>query len=112
MSAVLVGSFRDLVIEGSWFINQSAITAEKCENRDKPEIQCNGKCYLKKQLANEQDQRKQQIIDLNKFSFQWIAQHNETPLHYLLSVALVYSPYHFTPSTGGMDPPYLPPQYF
>lgn len=29
------------------------IVATLCENRDSPELECNGKCYLSKQLAKE-----------------------------------------------------------
>ncbi len=29
------------------------IVATLCENKDKPELECNGKCYLSKQLAKE-----------------------------------------------------------
>lgn len=29
------------------------IVATLCENRDKPEMNCNGKCYLTKQLAKD-----------------------------------------------------------
>ena len=34
-----------------WYkIDQTRITREKCENKDKPAMKCNGKCYLAKQL--------------------------------------------------------------
>ena len=29
------------------------IVSTLCENKDKPELECNGKCYLSKQLAKE-----------------------------------------------------------
>ena len=35
----------------SYFINYEYITNELCENQDKPEMECNGKCHLKKELA-------------------------------------------------------------
>lgn len=31
-------------------LNKKTIAETRCENRDKPEMQCNGKCYLSKQL--------------------------------------------------------------
>ncbi|EDO25943.1 predicted protein, partial [Nematostella vectensis] len=35
----------------AWYeINKDYIAAELCENKDKPELQCAGKCYLKKQI--------------------------------------------------------------
>lgn len=33
--------------------NYNYIVSELCENRDKPEMECNGKCYLIKELAKE-----------------------------------------------------------
>lgn len=33
--------------------NYNYIVSELCENRDKPEMHCNGKCYLTKELAKE-----------------------------------------------------------
>lgn len=35
----------------AWYeLNRSSITTQHCENKDKPQVGCNGKCYLKKQL--------------------------------------------------------------
>lgn len=36
-----------------YMINYDYIVNKLCENRDKPEMHCNGKCYLTKQLAKE-----------------------------------------------------------
>lgn len=35
-----------------WKINQDEITEKYCVNKDKPMMNCNGKCYLSKQLEN------------------------------------------------------------
>ena len=43
MKSVLVLNFR---------INQKEIAAAKCENKNKPEMNCEGKCYLSQQLKN------------------------------------------------------------
>nr|WP_255749311.1 hypothetical protein [Gramella crocea] len=34
-------------------VNYDYIVDKLCENKDKPEMECNGKCYLTKQLAEE-----------------------------------------------------------
>lgn len=39
-----------MVVVGYFEVNQEEITLTKCENRDKPAMKCNGKCYLTKQL--------------------------------------------------------------
>jgi hypothetical protein len=110
MSAILVGSCSDLIIEGTWILNQSSITAEKCENRDKPQLHCDGKCYLKKQLANEQEQKKPLNVDLNKISFHWVTQQDITPLAFLFSEPLIYLPYQLKPSSESVHPLDQPPQ--
>ncbi|WP_143307116.1 hypothetical protein [Chitinophaga vietnamensis] len=37
-----------------FYINQSYVAANLCENRDKPQLHCNGKCHLRKQLSEEE----------------------------------------------------------
>lgn len=36
-----------------YIINYDYIVNELCENKDKPQLNCDGKCYLAKQLAKE-----------------------------------------------------------
>lgn len=36
-------------------MNQTEIAEELCENKDKPELNCNGHCYLKKELTNQNE---------------------------------------------------------
>ena len=40
-----------------WKLNQSYISQILCENKDKPQMHCNGKCYLKKQLNKVDEER-------------------------------------------------------
>ena len=34
-----------------YWVNYKYIVNELCKNQDKPELECNGKCHLKKELA-------------------------------------------------------------
>jgi hypothetical protein len=34
-----------------YVVNYDYIVKELCENKEKPQLQCNGKCHLKKELA-------------------------------------------------------------
>ena len=36
----------------SFKLNQNYIASNLCENKNKPALQCNGKCFLKKQIAS------------------------------------------------------------
>ena len=41
-------------------INKEYITRILCKNRDKPQLHCNGKCYLAKKLKERQEKQDQQ----------------------------------------------------
>lgn len=38
-----------------WKINQKYIAQTQCENKDKPQMHCDGKCYLAKQLKKTEE---------------------------------------------------------
>jgi hypothetical protein len=52
-----------LGIVASWWLNQDYIARVLCINQDKPQLHCNGKCYLAKQLraANDTEQQQQPL---------------------------------------------------
>lgn len=52
-SAVLMQTFSTVMIVAAFYANRDYIATNLCENRDKPKMQCNGKCSLNKQLAKE-----------------------------------------------------------
>lgn len=61
-------------------INKEYITRVLCENRDKPQLNCNGQCYLAKKLKAQEEQKDKQTGDfvqnlpvLNLFSTSFIA---------------------------------------
>jgi len=41
-------------------VNQKYIAKELCENKDKPQMHCNGKCYLMKKLKQAQEKEQKQ----------------------------------------------------
>ncbi len=48
-----VQTFHQLIIVGNFLYNQDYIAANLCENVEKPELECNGKCHLKKELTED-----------------------------------------------------------
>ncbi|WP_225035628.1 hypothetical protein [Winogradskyella sp. SM1960] len=44
-------------------LNQQAITIELCINKDKPELKCNGKCYLSKELQDTEPSDSEKIMN-------------------------------------------------
>jgi hypothetical protein len=62
-----------------WKIKQDEITEKYCENKDKPMMNCNGQCYLSKQLQNleyqEEEERKKNpspVSQVETTNFAWI----------------------------------------
>lgn len=60
MLALLLQSAGQMVILINFKINQAYIARVLCENKDKPEMKCNGKCHLNKKLK-EQDKKEQNL---------------------------------------------------
>lgn len=66
LSANCTGLFVFLGFEA----NQDYISKELCENKSKPELLCNGKCYLKKQLKQEEEKEQKQERQSQKTQIQ------------------------------------------
>jgi len=54
----------------NYVVNYDYIVENLCENRDKPELSCNGKCFLAKELSKSEKQSTQtvaKVISLDIF---------------------------------------------
>lgn len=56
--AFMATSFSRAVIVIDFYANQDYIARNLCENRDKPVMHCGGTCHLRKRLAHEDNQDK------------------------------------------------------
>jgi hypothetical protein len=54
---LVLHTFSQVMIIGQFAINQEFIAAELCENKDEPELECNGKCYLAKELKKDEERK-------------------------------------------------------
>jgi hypothetical protein len=60
------------VIEADYFLNKSYIAQVLCINKEKPQKHCNGKCYLARQLKEQQKQDQQAAVAKKaKMEVQW-----------------------------------------
>lgn len=50
LGVILLQIGLKLFIEVDFLVYQTDIIEKLCENKDKPELQCNGKCYLMKEI--------------------------------------------------------------
>ena len=58
--ALLSSILSKLFVYAEFKSNQAYIAANLCENRDRPELNCEGKCYLMKKLKAAEDKEKKQ----------------------------------------------------
>jgi hypothetical protein len=68
----MIGSTQSsYVVLMSYELNKRFIATNLCENRTKPALKCNGKCFLRKKLKETQDSEKDssQKSDEKTFSF-------------------------------------------
>ena len=63
----------------SYEVNNEEITTLFCENKDNPELKCNGKCYLMKQLksAESDEENVPEVID-TRTSFNYFPSYFES----------------------------------
>ncbi|SFD12341.1 hypothetical protein SAMN05518672_101587 [Chitinophaga sp. CF118] len=68
----MLQNFNQFVIVLEYKINFSYVANVLCENRDKPEMHCNGKCHLRKQLEKDQQQEHNSTSGKEKFEVVYI----------------------------------------
>jgi len=78
-------------------LNQKAITEQFCINKNKPELHCNGKCYLSKELQETENTDPEKILNTKNFDLVFysnIAYEIETPNVIKTKVKLIYIEFH------------------
>jgi hypothetical protein len=60
LCALISSNLSSLFVYAEFKSNQKYIAASLCENRNKPELNCQGKCYLMKKLKEAEDKEKKQ----------------------------------------------------
>jgi len=68
--SVLTVNCSRLFVYAGFKLNQSYITAKLCENRNKPFLHCNGKCYLMKKIRQAEDKQNNTASQTQKNLFQ------------------------------------------
>jgi hypothetical protein len=57
LAGLLFQNLSRFLIVADYNLNKTYITNNFCENKDKPAMHCNGKCYLSKKLMEEEKQQ-------------------------------------------------------
>ena len=89
---MLIQPFSRLSIITSFHLNRDFIIQNLCENKAKPELECAGKCYLKKKIqaaekevSNEKNTKKISLesniflVEMPKISFNQLISYQDFP---------------------------------
>jgi hypothetical protein len=68
--AMFQGSVK-LLLVGNYVANKAFITANYCENKARPDLHCEGKCHLKKQLQKEEQSESANLVLKQKVELGW-----------------------------------------
>ena len=66
----LAVNLSGLFVFAGFEMNEDYIAKELCVNKNKPELQCNGKCYLMNKLKQAQDKEQKQEHQFQKVQLQ------------------------------------------
>lgn len=63
-------SLSGLFVVAGFEMNQGYIAKELCVNKDKPQLHCNGQCYLMRKLKQAQEKEQKQEHQFQKIQLQ------------------------------------------
>lgn len=63
-------NFTRFFVYAGFELNKSYITTVLCENKDKPELNCNGKCFLSKKIKQVEEKERKQEQQTQRKMFQ------------------------------------------
>lgn len=71
VSLLVLKSFFNLLLTTFYYVDKELFIEKFCENIDKPELECNGKCKLKKIAENTSNKEKtpQYSFDVKQLTF-------------------------------------------
>jgi len=108
---VFVAQFSSkLLVMGYYYWNKDFIAKNYCENKAKPQLKCNGKCHLSKQLK-KQDQTEQKQVPNLKDAGEWVLFFETVPVvnPIVKSSSILQTAYHFSVNDYTTTPIFHPP---
>lgn len=89
--AMISVNFSRFVAYASFQVNKDYIAKVLCENKSRPEMHCNGKCYLMKKLKQaEENEKKQSVKDnFGQLDTSFFQQSSEHTLVQLILISVV-----------------------
>ncbi|RAK40911.1 UNVERIFIED_ORG: hypothetical protein DFS12_101261 [Chitinophaga ginsengisegetis] len=107
---LLLQNFSRSVVFVQFKVNQSYIASVLCENKNKPQMHCNGRCHLKKELDRDAQQDKNNNNGKDKYEVMFIETlqtfHTTPPVN-----QSVFNAYYKAPCLDTLSPSiFHPPQ--
>ncbi len=99
--SVTFANFTNVFIYAGFELNHEYIVTELCENRDLPELNCDGQCYLSKKLKQAEEKEKDKEREAQKHNFQEA---------FLTEKLVINSPPQFIESFSAKETAFLLPQ--
>lgn len=83
-------NFARLFVFAGFELNQKYIASTLCENRDKPWMHCNGKCYLMRKIKLAEDKEKSDERQIQKNLIQQVFCSSQTKIIFTSSLLQVF----------------------
>lgn len=109
--AVMSANFSRLFVYAGFGLNQKYIASTLCENRSRPWLHCNGKCYLMKKVKQAEEREKSEERQTQKSLFQdsFISTTTEIKFDACL-LQVIATPYHAAFQSSSPGTIFRPPQ--
>lgn len=109
--ALITANYSYFFVYAGFELNKKYIATTLCENRDKPQLHCNGKCYFMKRInqANEKEKNAERQAQKNLFQEVFYATVT-TNVFYNQLIQLVITPYQYSDQSVSPDSIYQPPR--
>ena len=62
--SILINSLGHTLLFANYLLNKNFYATVLCENKEKPQLHCEGKCHLKKELKQQEEQEKNPISSI------------------------------------------------
>jgi hypothetical protein len=112
MAAILGQTFSKSFLVLDYQLNKDYIARVLCINRNKPEMKCEGKCYLCKKLkadaGKDRENPERRIDNGSELISLWTACHLENPSFIIVSSR--YPAHHQRIVSAVGNPPFIPPR--
>ena len=111
---ILLNGMGYTLIQAHFYMDREQITALYCINKDKPELECDGKCELSKRLSEAKNQNESEAeITLEELQLTFLAKGKEASLPFVSesNIEILHTPrYQMTHSLDLGKDFFHPPQ--